>query len=125
MEKREMEFKVGMKIAKKDGSTFSNNKKIATIDRISGDCVWLFETGFWLSKAEIVSVEPKSPIQEEVVTKRKLVPGVYGHVIVNSYGNGKVVYHIDRSVRGATAEELEEASHILAQLAEFLRSEEK
>lgn len=77
--------------------------------------------------------ETKSPIQEEVVTKRKLVPGVYGRLkIENQTGNimrmsfcGKSGETYGAVVHELSIEELEEASHILAQLAEFLRSEGK
>lgn len=65
--------------------------------------------------------EPKSPIQEVVVTKRKLVPGEYGNLsIYESQGDLRIEFNKSKH----TAEELEEAAHILAQLAEFLRSEE-
>lgn len=66
--------------------------------------------------------EPKSPIQEEVVKKRKLVPGEYGNLsIYESQGDLRIEFNKSKH----TAEELEEASHILAQLAEFLREEGK
>lgn len=75
--------------------------------------------------------EPKSPIQEVVVTKRKLVSGEYGRIFVDgAYGETINLAFITSmgkrsGIYGFTAEELEEASHILAQLAEFLRSEQK
>lgn len=73
--------------------------------------------------------EPKSPIQEEVVTKRKLVPGEYGRIFVDgAYGETINLAFITSmgkrsGIYGFTAQELEEASHILAQLAEFLKQE--
>lgn len=84
------------------------------------------------SNSKLILVKPKSPIQEEVVTKRKLVPGAYGRLkIENQTGDimrmsfcGKSGETYGAVVHELSIEELEEASHILAQLAEFLRSEE-
>lgn len=74
------------------------------------------------STSKLILVKPKSPIQEEVVTKRKLVPGEYGNLtIYENKGDLRIEFNKSKH----TAEELEEASHILAQLAEFLREEGK
>lgn len=70
--------------------------------------------------------EPKSPIQEEVIqiiTKRKLVAGTYSNVGVSYSVDAGWEFSLE--LNNYNAQELEEASHILAQLAEFLREEGK
>jgi len=67
------------------------------------------------------------------VTRRELVPGVYGRVAIpenHSSKPGKIVIHLADSAGGyvqydagmlLAADELDEAAHLFAQLAEYLR----
>ena len=62
--------------------------------------------------------EPAAPKPSPFVTRRELVPGMYGRVFVRSDEDGLYA----RVVGGViTADELDEAAHLFAQLAEYLR----
>jgi len=62
--------------------------------------------------------EKQSNKPSPFVTRRELVPGVYGRVFVRSDEDGLYA----RVVGGViTADELDEAAHLFAQLAEYLR----
>jgi len=52
------------------------------------------------------------------VTRRELVPGVYGKVKVYAPIQGEITVKVDTYL---TADELDEAAHLFAQLAEYLR----
>jgi len=77
--------------------------------------------------------EPGLPSLSPFVTRRELVPGVYGRVAIpenHSSKPGKIVIHLADSAGGyvqydagmlLTADELDEAAHLFAQLAEYLR----
>lgn len=65
--------------------------------------------------------EPKSPIEEKMILCRRVHYGEYGNLtIYESQGDLRIEFNKSKH----TAEELEEAAHILVQVADFLRSEE-
>lgn len=68
-------------------------------------------------------LEHVGPIR--TVTRREIIPGVYGRVHVGQTGGGKVVvsmggFGMVMQQQSFTANELREAAHILNQLAEAL-----
>jgi len=62
--------------------------------------------------------EPAAPKPSPFVTRRELVPGVYGKISVIKDDMDEV--HIECN-EWLTADELDEAAHLFAQLAEYLR----
>ena len=51
---------------------------------------------------------------------KEIVPGSYGHVIIESVSKERVFYRIDRTARGATAEDLRHAARVFNDIAEAL-----
>ena len=62
--------------------------------------------------------EPATPKPSPFVTRRELVPGVYGKISVIKDDMDEV--HIECN-EWLTADELDEAAHLFSQLAEYLR----
>jgi len=62
--------------------------------------------------------EPAEPKPSPFVTRRELVPGVYGKISVIKDDMDEI--HIECN-EWLTADELDEAAHLFAQLAEYLR----
>ena len=62
--------------------------------------------------------EPAAPKPSPFVTRRELVPGVYGKIRVIKDDMDEI--HIECN-EWLTADELDEAAHLFAQLAEYLR----
>lgn len=67
---------------------------------------------------ELVTPPPASPIR--TVTRREIVPGIYGAVSIAQSSCGELRYFIEPY---ATAEQLREAAHTLNQLAEVLEEQ--
>lgn len=112
-------FKAGDRVKYKNGETFSNGRLVNTVDKIvDGGQVWLLETKTWIG---VESIEHESPTKSPVrtVTRREIVPGVYGKVRVNECGIGGGVESIEMKPT-RSPEELRESAHILNQLAEAL-----
>jgi len=61
--------------------------------------------------------EPAAPKPSPFVTRRELVPGVYGRTHI-SVISGCIYVELNGKM---TADELDEAAHLFAQLAEYLR----
>lgn len=65
------ELKVGDKVRKKDGRTFSDGSLTLTVSNVQGDgAVWFYETGTYLEGHKVEVVPPKSrsslpPMQEQ------------------------------------------------------------
>lgn len=72
-----------------------------------------------------IEIKPSSPVQ----SRKTLVPGVYGIVMIQEptaeTPKGSVTIRIDRSIRGATAEQLRDAIRVLGEVASFLEEEDK
>lgn len=76
------------------------------------------DSGFIVREDDIELVND-SPVRE--VTRREIVPGTYGRVIVDSVLSKKIVVAIDDWHQPMTAEELDNVAMIASQLAEALR----
>jgi len=89
-----------------------------------GESFWHDDGTHWSgreSKTDLIAEwtdEPAAPKPSPFVTRRELVPGVYGIVSVVLVG---VSIHIDVEHDGLTAEQADEAAHLFTQLAEYLR----
>jgi len=62
--------------------------------------------------------EPAAPKPSPFVTRRELVPGMYGRVFVRHDEDGLYVRVVGCVI---AADELDEAAHLFTQLAEYLR----
>lgn len=107
-------FKVGDKVARVNGVPFSNGDMVVTIEKLEEHKVWFHETGTYLSPHDVKLVA-ESPIR--TVTRKEIVPGVYGKVEVSLYPDGSPCILVSFP---KTATELREAAHTLTQIAEAL-----
>lgn len=126
-----MKIEVGDTVSKKDGTFFSNGKKKATLEKIDHIGAWLKETKTHIPLDKLIKYQP-SPIR--TVTRREIVAGVYGRVVVGVKNGDKVVVDLTANdgtldYIGHTSEltyiELREAAHILNQIAEVLEGNGK
>lgn len=60
----------------------------------------------------------QSPVKERLV--KEIQVGTYGHVIISGFSQDQVFYRIDRSLRGASAQDLRHAARVFNDLAEVL-----
>jgi hypothetical protein len=113
-------FKVGDRVRNKSGFAFSNGDKVVTISHYDDYRPYFKETGTWSSEEELELVKPASPIR--TVTRREIVPGVYGVVSVDS------VYGREASISMTTicdASDLREAARLFNEIADVLEENEK
>jgi len=115
-------FKVGDRVRLVGGGTFSNGATEVTVadKRTSDDEPYFVETDTWMpnSALELVKSPSASPIR--TITRREIVPGVYGIAKVDGMGgtNRRVGISIDYGY--TNADQLREAAHLFNQLAEVL-----
>lgn len=110
--------------------TVSKDVNPLTVSIDMDDGSWL--PGVYRYNLELLKNSPKSPVRE--VTRRELVAGRYGRVVVGIEEGGKAVVdftsddgeldYIGHQSR-LSASELREAAHTLNQIAEYLESEGK
>ncbi len=74
----------------------------------------------WLIRSDDIELVNDGPVR--TVTRREIVPGVYGRVVLDGASNGtaKLTFNYKTVPPEFTAEELREAAHVLNQIAEAL-----
>lgn len=72
----------------------------------------------WLIRSDDIELVNDGPVRE--VTRREIVPGVYGRVVVESCEDCEVAVSFTDESRWLNADELREAAHLFNQLAEAL-----
>lgn len=122
-------FKVGDRVKKKDGTSFSNYEMFVNVTEVKNGCVWL-TTGYHLTperlelaneqiviKEKFVGEQSSSPVQ----SRKTLVPGVYGRLRVGETGlrNDEQTVSVFAS-NYHTAQELREMIRVLGDIVEFL-----
>jgi hypothetical protein len=65
-------FKVGDRVVRKDGSTFSGNLVSVTIDRVVHNTIWFVETNTWLSASNIALFKEKEMKKFKLQTEMTL-----------------------------------------------------
>lgn len=90
-------FKVGDKVKRRNGRSFSDGSFVQTVkahpeDKVYGIipyAVWLKETDSWIGENDLVLANP-SPVRETTIVKKEIVPGTYGDVKIEAWDNGYV-----------------------------------
>lgn len=109
-------FKVGDRVRQKNGLPFSNGEHVLTVEKYHyREGPTFKETGTWLSE-DSLKLANDSPIR--TVTRREIVPGTYGGVVVEDVYCDSVGF--DFADFDGSPASLREAARIFNEIADVL-----